>query len=256
MAILDLCLFSPQCNTMSDLELGCEEAAEWFSEMREAMSGGERFKYLNCRRPRLHLLLGDSIAIKAAVASRFDNDGMLCRAQSGDTWQKLLGHLESDIVVWQLQAAASGLLPGSVVVWMSGNDVYSRLTGLAQIDREHLDSVGLAARTVVSRLKGLADRVYLLGPLPRVAGELRGTTWEATAAYHLERTLLWLNLGDSVQLVPSGRQLTRKMGRRRHGIQNTEAWYTEDGVHLSKEGYEKLADASSLPMWITLKAAK
>ena len=241
---------------MSDLELGYEEAAEWFSEMREARSEDERFKYLTSRRPRLHLLLGDSIAIKAAVASGFDDDGMLCRAQSGDTWQRLLGHLESDIAVWQMEAAASGLLPGSVLVWMSGNDVYSRLTGLAQINREHLDRVGLAARTVASRLRGLADRVYLLGPLPRVAGELRGTTWEATAAYHLERTLLWLNLGDSVQLVPLGRQLTRKMGRRRHDIHGTEAWYTEDGVHLSKEGYAKLADAISLPVWLTFRAAK
>ena len=74
-----------------------------------------------------------------------------------------------------------------------------------------------------------------------------GTSWERTAAYHLERTLSKLELGRVCRFLPLGRGLTRRMGRKKHGIKGCEAWFLPDGVHLSYEGYAKIADAGRGP---------
>ena len=56
--------------------------------------------------PRLHLLLGDSIAHKAGITSCFEDDEVFDRAVGGETWQSLLHHLETEVTAWQTAAAA------------------------------------------------------------------------------------------------------------------------------------------------------
>ena len=93
-----------------------------------------------------------------------------------------------------------------------------------------------------------------MGPLPRLKGEVYGCYWNATAAYKLERTLLRNGPGNLATLVTLGRLLTRKIGRKRNGLKGCEKWFHRDRVHLSREGYAKLAGASAFPDWLVMKA--
>ena len=235
---------------MSDLELSDAEAAGWFRR-NESAGPGTRTMRLATRdkRPRLHMLLGDSVARRADLASRFPGDEVLNRANGGETWSSVLAHLNSDIAAWQTAATARGLLTGNVIIWMSGNDVYNRLTYLASFTKERLETIGRTARAVVQRLEDLADHITVLGPLPRLAGEVAEATWESTAAYHCERTLM--RMEASAKFVPLGRCLTRKISKNRHGLKGCAKWYMPDGIHLSPEGYEKVGDA--LPVWMTFR---
>ncbi|KAF0294530.1 hypothetical protein FJT64_007817 [Amphibalanus amphitrite] len=195
----------------------------------------------------MHLVLGDSIARRATISSRLPDDLVLNRAKGGETWRSLLERLETEVAAWQTAATAANLLPGIVVLWLTGNEVYSRLSLLASFDKALLTTVGRTAAAVIARLKS-ADQVIVLGPLPRLAGEMHGVTWEYTAAYHLERTLV--KLDTEAKIVPLGRALTRKISKNRHGLKGCEGWYLPDGIHLSPEGYQKLADI--VPLWLTL----
>ena len=243
---------------MAELDINDGEAAAWFAaneptpreDQLNSCPGSRRRRR---HRPRLHLVLGDSVAKRAAIASRYCGDKVLNRSQGGESWTSLLEHLEFDINAWQTTAAAWGMIPGSVVIWLTGNDVYSRESRMANFTLDKLFGVGRAARAAVLRLRRAADNVTILGPLPRLAGEVWGATWESTAAYHLERTLLKEGLHEHAVIIPLGRALTRKMGKRRQGLKGCEQWFCPDGVHLSAEGYLKLSDC--VPVWLTLKAA-
>ena len=233
---------------MSYLEISDAEAAGWFEKQGPPGSeAGRRLTLANRdRRPRLHLLIGDSVARRADLCSRFSGDGVMNRARGGNSWTNVLSHMDTDVTAWQTAAAAEGRITGSIIIWMSGNDVYSRLSRMANFIDHQLATVGRTARAAVRQLRHQADSVVVLGPLPRPAGEVAEESWEATAADHLERTLKKEDLGDGVVFVPLGRTLTRKMGRNRHGLKNIEAWFAEDGIHLTPEGYAKVADARTL----------
>ena len=205
------------------------------------------------RRPRLHLVLGDSTAQRADITSRFRGDRVLNLARDTERWASLLDHLEADITTWQAVAAAKELKVGTVILWLTGDDVYGGNSGIARFDMELLESVSRAATDVITGLWKQAEAVLLFGPLARLASEVPGVTWESTGAYHLERNLSKLDLG--VQLICLGRALTRKMGRHRHGLKGCDQWYLTDGVHLSPEGYAKLAEHGSFPVWLTLRSA-
>ena len=117
-----------------------------------------------------------------------------------------------------------------------------------------LDRAGRAATAAILYLRSRADAVVVLGPMPRLAGEVVTFTWDSTTAFDLERALLELEVG--CRLVMLGRALTRKMRRSRHGLVGCQQWFDPDGVHLSPEGYAKLADAAALPIWLTFRAAR
>ena len=229
---------------MSDLELEDGEADAWLAENADPEPDP-------VRQARLHLLVGDSVAYRAIFGTRSE-DEVLSRAVKGETWTSLQKEVDQRLASWRTAAAASGMATGNIIVWLTGNDVYSRLTLLASFDRERLLAIGATARAVISRFGAVADEVLVLGPLPRLAGEIPGLTWESTAAYHLERTLMKEDLHHNCQIVPLGRSLTRKMGRSRRGLKGTEQWFGRDHIHLSEEGYAKIAEAGAFPEWLTL----
>ena len=99
---------------------------------------------------------------------------------------------------------------------------------------------------VVKRISCKA-KVVILGPLPRLAGELRGSTWNGTAAYRLERTPLRNGPGNNATVIPLRRLLTSMMGRERNGMKGCEPWFHPGGVHLSGEGSAKLVSAGAFP---------
>ena len=102
----------------------------------------------------------------------------------------------------------------------------------------------------IQRPRSHAEDV-ILRPLPRHAGKLRRCTWNSPAAYRLERTLI--RGGDLATVITLGRYPTRKMGRKRSGIRGCEPWFQTDGVHLSEEGYARLASAAgAFPMWLRM----
>ena len=192
--------------------------------------------------------MGYSIARRSGLRSKFHQDRVVSRARSGETWRSLLKHVQADIRVWQLMAAAQGLRPGSIIIWLTGNDVYGRVSGLRSFDDDRLRKVGHKARAVVALVQRHTEEIVILGPLPRISAELYGDTWEAPASYHLDRTLRKSGLGGQVSIVTLGRALCRKISRKRYGIRDgCEIWFRTDGVHLSGAGYEKVAQVGGLP---------
>ena len=192
---------------MSVLELVDGDAAKWFASHTPDQSR-ELFRSRSTRdrrrRHQLHLLLGDSIARRSGLSSRFRGDAFLDRARGGETWSSLFSNLDHDIAAWQLAATSMGLTTGTAVIWLTGNDVYSRLSLIASFNNDSLTAVEATAKALVRRLRPHAEGVLVLGPLPRLAGEVCGTTWEATAAYHLERTLVKADLGQFARVTPLG----------------------------------------------------
>ena len=206
------------------------------------------------QRPRLHLLLDDSIARDCGLETRLIRDAFLRRARGGATWRSLRRDLQDFVKEWDRVAADRGRLLGTAVVWMTGNEMYSRLSGLGNISKDALEEVANNASDVVRRLLEVAEAVLVFGPLPRLSGETMGTRWEQTTAFHLERRL-YHQLPQGARLIRLGRQLTRKAGGRYSCIKTCSVWYKEDGVHVSAAGFRKLADAAELPVWLRMAAA-
>ncbi|KAF0302673.1 hypothetical protein FJT64_025236 [Amphibalanus amphitrite] len=217
------------------------------------VSDPEAGPWLDRQAPPLHLLIGDSIARDSGLRSRLPPDEFLSLARGGATWKSTARDLEDIIARWTTKAAEEGRRLGDAVIWLTGNDVYSRLTLLSSFSPETLEETGRLAADVCRRLleKG---RVTVLGPLPRMSGEISGSRWETTASYHLERRLKH-SLPPAVRLVPLGRQLLRRAGGRYCVVQECATSFRHDGVHLTAEGYARVADALQLPIWISLTAA-
>ena len=75
---------------MSDIEFIDEEASGWLADNQPPATRIQRFGDLDGdRRPRPHLLVGDSIARDAGIGSRFHGDNFINRARSGETWKSL-----------------------------------------------------------------------------------------------------------------------------------------------------------------------
>lgn len=238
---------------MAELDLEAGNAAAWFAGQElpgEPVVGrpaGRR------RRPRMHLVVGDSIARRAGLGSRFPGDRMLSRARSSETWGSLLDQISYDLRAWQIAAEAEGLTPGAIIIWLTGNDVYGPISHLRSFDDEKLLEIGRLARRVIGSCGEAAREVIVLGPLPRTAGELGPAIWQETASYKLERTLI--HQPGNFKFVTLGQALTRKVGRNLHALAGVDHWFKDDGIHLSRAGYGKLAEAGSLPIWLTLSAA-
>ena len=205
---------------MSVLELVDGEAEDWFAT-KASDESHERFRSRSLRGHRcpdmLHHLLGDSIANRAGLASRFKRDQVLNWARAGETWRSLFDRVEENIDVWQMAATAMGKHTGEVIVWLPGNDVYSRLSRTSSFTSDSLIAIGPLAEVLARRLRSHTSRVLLLDPLPRLAGEVFGTPW-GHRCHHLERTLIKAKLDQVARALPLGRALTRKMGRKRHAL--------------------------------------
>ena len=73
-----------------------------------------------------------------------------------------------------------------LVVGLSGNDVYSRLTGLTNLQSDMLDAIAdhAAGAGTVRRLRDHGHPVVVLGPLLRPSAEIIGIPREHSAAFH------------------------------------------------------------------------
>ena len=251
---------------MSDLEITDAEAEAWLScqggsppHLRLTVDeSGDRLQkdYTPVRvteAGRYHLLLGDSIARRSGLLASSVDDDIYCLATGGMTWTKIRRDLFRDLASWKMAASTFGMRLGHIAIWLSGNDVYRRHSGLPIKDREHLDTVADEAHRVIMELREELPKdsgIWILGPLPRPGGEIMGAAWETTAAYHLERALLKRRLSDGdANFITLGRALTQKISHRRSGIsRGCLRWFASDGIHLSQEGYRKLAPR--LPSWL------
>ncbi|KAF0313686.1 hypothetical protein FJT64_015821 [Amphibalanus amphitrite] len=117
------------------------------------------------------------------IRSEETDDPIFCRARGGETWGSLLGHIYDDLEDWRREADRRNGLTGNIAIWLTGNDVYNRRSGLASFTNEKLEEVGDTAAAVWSKLRG-AGPVFVLGPLPRPDGKVAGTLWSHTAAFH------------------------------------------------------------------------
>ena len=187
-----------------DLKIMDDDAHAWFDGQ------------LRCD-PRLHLIMGDSVARRAWFRANVLEDRLLNLSTGGATWRTLSLRLRGDLEKWSAAAAASGRARGCILIWLSGNDAYSRVSGLATKDLVHLQAVQNDVRDVLRGIRegGFTEEVVILGPIPRPAADLIGGTWESTGAYHLERALLKLQQGDNFKLVKLGRAVSKSLRRDR-----------------------------------------
>ena len=194
----------------------------------------------------LHVLIGDSIARDAPFRVRRP-DQLLRLTTGGMTWARL--PVERHLHRWREEASTRGLRVGVAVVFLTGNDVYARRRGAADLPTDaHWDVLQKTVVRCVAALAAAAERVILLGPLPRFATDA-GKPWERTAAYHLERHVgHWISdLGmPNVSQVDLGRRLTHRV-KKRHVV-NSSKEFRSDGLHLSEYGYHKIS--AKVPEWL------
>lgn len=242
------------------LQIDDQEAGPWMAE-QIAGAGDAGDRRLDGPGPArsVHLLLGDSVARRAPLVPKKEGEDILCRARGGETWSSLFGHLDNDLAFWRLHTESRERELGSILVWLSGNDVYSRLTGLPSYDEWKLADVGWIAARTITRLRREGRPLLILGPLPRPDGEVAGTPWSHTASYHLERRLVALirdrSLGPCVKVCALGRALTKKIQNKKR-LENCWEFFLSDRIHLSAQGYQKVARCESFPEWLCMSAGK
>ena len=195
----------------------------------------------------IHLLLGCSIAKRACFSVSID-DMLVDRARSGNTWGRQEARLGLDLQRWRGAAATFGLRPGSIVIWMSGNEAYDRHTGANTLG-ERRGPLEEAIHRVLGRLRAAATSVVVLGPLPRFYVD-RLLRWESTAAYRLDRKVK--EASRPGEFVCLGKSLTKKLSGHHVVVEGTRGWFAEDGIHISPEGYRKIAAVTLFPRWLRM----
>ena len=254
---------------MDVLDLHDPEAGVWLAECQARAHNGKRpaspdgsgpigKRVLRSDSPpvgRMHLLVGCSIA-KASKMDAVGDDMVVIRARSGETWTRLHHTLPEHIAEWRRAASAFGLPLGSVIFWLSGNDGYERWTGqnvFTTMPTNEVEDLERAIAETINAARASASSVLVVGPLPRIAYDIT-LPWELTASYKLDRKTKIVTTED--EFVSVGKALTKKMGRKsRHLItEECRRWFDVDGIHLSPEGYKKVAEVQKFPPWLVLRA--
>ena len=128
--------------------------------------------WLDAQQPRLHVVLGDSVARDCGLHAGQANDRVLNLSKGGATWATLRDGLEERMTTWRQVARDEGRRLGVAVVWLSGNDVYSRITGLPCASEEVLWLMQESAKGVTDALLDAAEGVVVLGPIARLGSEV------------------------------------------------------------------------------------
>ena len=197
----------------------------------------------------MHLLLGCSIARDAGLKA--GEDLILNRALGGNTWKRAADTIQHDLEIWETAAAAFGLERGRVVFWFSGNEAYDRRTGCNRLNEEPRGPLESTIAYVVNTAVQNQGRPLILGPLPRF-GIDRMLPWEHTAAYKLDRKVK--EVANEAEFVSLGKALTKKLRRRHVIVEECRDWFRTDGVHLSREGYHKVAQVALFPGWLAVNS--
>ncbi|KAF0304028.1 hypothetical protein FJT64_024070 [Amphibalanus amphitrite] len=204
----------------AELQLYDSDLEEWLGGQTAGSEGA------------LHLLSGDSIARDAPFRVQHP-DRLLRLTVGGMTWSRL--PVDEHLRQWKEAASLQGLRLGVAVLWLSGNDVYSRRRGAADLPSDgHWEALHRTVERCTATLADVADRVVLLGPLPRFVHDA-GRPWERTAAYHLERHIShWLRemARPDISQVELGRRLTHRV-KKRHVV-NSAKEFNRDGLHLTE----------------------
>ena len=191
------------------------------------------------------------------IASLDTSGVVFNRARGGETWASLLSHLHTDLQLWRSQAEARELEVGRIIVWLNGNEAYSRLTGIANVSEATLWRFTRAATQVLQRLVQEGRPVAVLGPLPRPEGEVAGVPWDGTMAYRLERRLVALRragrVDAAVEIYPVGRALCKKIAGEKR-LENYYEFYDIDYVHLTRRGYLRVSHSPAFPRWLRVHA--
>lgn len=196
----------------------------------------------------IHLLLGCSIARRARLSVAVD-DMLLNRARSGNTWRRLKNKLEGDLWHWRQAAAAFGMRCGAIIIWLSGNEAYDRETGANVLAGEPRGPLEEVIQEVLEKVRAASATVRLLGPLPRFYVD-RLLRWEATAAYRLDRKVK--EAARPGEFCSLGKSLTKKLNGRHVVVEDARRWFAEDRIHLSREGYRKIAGVELFPRWLRM----
>ena len=246
------------------LELVDADASAWLADQAAGLSSVSSSDHLTEEKSRMslsqsrpppvrdeatgtiHLLLGCSIALGARLTVAVD-DMLLTRARGGNTWRRLADRLERDLWHWRRAAAAFGMRCGTIIIWLSVNEAYDRQTGANVLAGEPCGPLEEVIQRVLERVRAASASVCLLGPLPRFYVD-RLLRWEATAAYRLDRKVK--EAARPGEFCSLGKALTKKLAGRHVVVEDARQWFAEDGIHLSREGYRKVAGAALFPRWM------
>ena len=248
------------------LDLHAAEAPAWFISQERSVeaegsvggarpAGRDRDPAMDGRPPqeqagRVHLLLGCSIARGAGLRVS-EEDMLINRARSGETWRRLEEHVGRDLQRWRGASAAFGLQLGRVIIWLTGNEAYDRHTGHNRLHGEDCGPLEGTIRRVLDTVRRMAAPV-VLGPLPRFVND-RLLPWEHTAAYKLDRKVREAAEEGGDEFRSLGKSLTKKQRRRHVVLEDCREWFATDGIHLSPAGYRKVAQAGLFPKWLLVR---
>ena len=189
------------------------------------------------------LLVGDSMVRRG----RFAVDSPRCltlAARGGISWKQDRDWIKDQILTWRDMVLSNGQHLGEVLIWAGGNDLYPR----SGVSRPSAPSG--VARTVASLVGELADvipQLTLIGPTPRPAYD-EDSPWGKTPAFLLENQLIGLR-GNGIRVISIGRQVcVWKNGKPRGYVVRAGRFFTGDKVHLSRDGYRRVA--SRFPRWL------
>ena len=110
--------------------------------------------WLERQRGKLHLLIGDSVARYSGMRSRINADRLLNLSRGGATWASVALQLPELMDEWRRVAAAEERRLGTAVVWLTGNDVYDRLSGLPSFTDVSLECAKWYASDTVPTSRG------------------------------------------------------------------------------------------------------
>ena len=193
---------------------------------------------------RCHLILGDSIAQHIQMPV-LPGDFTMNLAEGGNTWRREEKGIQHHLREWEAECSRKGAIPGSILIWMGGNDVYGRPGQRPQgLDRGAIQRVLTEAKT--------HGRVVMMGPTIRLWRD-DGEFWEDTPAFQADLILQEMAEGVGVGFVKYvGRLMTimrRVEGKKRHTVVGevvSSAFSDRLGVHLSSEGYGRLMGADKV----------
>ena len=195
---------------------------------------------------RTHVLIGDSVARDAPIGVA-PPDLLFHVVKGGHSWRRLVAEVGDNIGSWRHVSSSYERSLGRAVVWMSGNDIYTRRG--TRVSGLELDRLGEDATRVVEALGAATEGVVVLGPLPRFKFD-EGKTWTQTPAYLAERCLRHsMEHINGVTVENLGRSLTITRGKCKALVPAVQSYYKEDQVHLASRGYEKVV--GKMPGWLT-----
>lgn len=201
------------------------------------------------------LVIGDSMVRRAEFAESAGDWRVETWVPHDKTWTGCVSSLPTVTQDWTKRVESAGGVPRAIVFWLGGNDIYPRRSRPAALETAAWDAIHGA----VKNMGRLVSEVVVVGPTPRPARDApsgQQPEWEETAAWQLyDRPMAtWTRECGAAEFISIGRRVCERRRPRRQRerylltARAAGTFFEADGVHLSAEGYARIA--IRLPEWL------